>query len=59
MKETVASLIFPGREQLKIFFKQGADVNVIRIDFHKKTEFCFSCKMPVALQSSLQVCLLI
>lgn len=36
MKETVASSIFPGREQLKIFFKQGADVNVIRMDFHKK-----------------------
>lgn len=36
MKETVASFIFPGREQLKIFFKQGADVNVIRMDFHKK-----------------------
>lgn len=36
MKDTVASFIFPEREQLKIFFKQGADVDVIRMDFHEK-----------------------
>jgi len=58
MKETVASFIFPEKEELKIFFKQGADVNVIRMDFHKK-QSPVSFIMPVALQSSLQVCLLL
>lgn len=36
MKDTVASFIFSEKEQLKIFFKQGADVDVIRMDFHAK-----------------------